>query len=300
MQKLRNFIREHRILSVAIGAAMLLALIGCCVVTQFAGDGEEPAPAEVSTSTVEESEELAERTTVTATEGPTEPHEPTDTPEPIDTPELTDTPEPTPVPTNTTAPPTAEPTEPPEPTDTPGPTDTPEPTTVPSTTTPETAGPISPGTYLVGEDIQSGTYVGYAGEGFLSTCYWERLSSLSGELDAIIANDNSMGQFYVEVLPSDRAFSTDCEMFPIESVPAPEQLFTEIGPGTYIVGRDIGAGTWRGQADEGTTCYWERLACVQGTFNCIITNDNSTGQFFVEVAPSDFALSVACEMEKVE
>jgi hypothetical protein len=119
-------------------------------------------------------------------------------------------------------------------------------------------------------------------------------------LDAVIANGNSSGQFYVEVLETDEALNTDCEMVPIDVVPPPEQPYTEIGPGTYIVGRDIDAGTWRGQAGEGRACYWERLICVQGTFDCIIANDNSLGQFFLEVAPGDFALAVDCGMEKVQ
>jgi hypothetical protein len=184
----------------------------------------------------------------------------------------------------------------PEPTEVPP---TPTPTPVPPTPTPEIEGLVPEGTSLVGTDIEPGIYVGLAGDSLMSSCYWERLNALSGDLDAIIANGNSSGMFYVEVLETDRALTTDCELLPIDAVPAPEEPLTEITTGTYIVGRDIEAGTWRGQASDGT-CYWERQSCVLGTFDCIIANGNAEGQFFVEVAPSDFSLQVDCHMEKVE
>lgn len=281
MQRLRNFIQEHRNLSIAVAAVFAVALIGCCVIVLLAGGGEEAAPEE-TIEAVRETQEPAKPTdTVVGGEEveSTEPIAPTETPEPTDTAEPTDTPEPT-----GTA----------EPTDTPEPTNTPEPTPVPPTPTPETIVPV--GTSLVGEDIEPGIYVGFTDR----SCYWERLSDLSGDLDSIIANGNNTGQFYIEVLQSDRALTTDCELLPIDVVPAPEEPLTNIGPGIYLVGRDIEAGTWRGQASEGTTCYWERLSCVLGTFECIIANDNAAGQFFVEVAASDYAVYVACEMEKVE
>jgi hypothetical protein len=193
--------------------------------------------------------------------------------------------------------PEAEPTAEIEPTSVPP---TPTPTPIPPTPTPEIEGLVPEGTSLVGTDIEPGIYVGLAGESMMDSCYWERLSNLSGDMDAIIANGNAIGLFYVEVLETDRALTTDCELLPIHAVPAPDQPYTEIGPGTYIIGRDIEAGTWKGQAAEGDMCYWERMSCVQGTFDCIITNNNAEGQFFVEVAPSDVALSVDCDMQKVE
>lgn len=65
---------------------------------------------------------------------------------------------------------------------------------------------VGPGTYIVGTEIQPGTYLGVASSD--ATCYWERLSSLSEELDAIIANDHVRdGQFYVDISPSDYAFT---------------------------------------------------------------------------------------------
>jgi hypothetical protein len=172
---------------------------------------------------------------------------------------------------------------------------TPEPTEEP-----EVEGLVPEGTSLVGTDIEPGIYVGLAGE-FLesfNSCYWERLNALSGEFDAIIANDNAEGLFYLEVLDTDKALTTGCELLPIDKVTPPAEKYTEIERGMYIVGRDIDPGTWRGNAED--SCYWERLSCVNGTFDCIIANDNAEGQFFAEISPNDFAFSVSCNMEKVE
>ncbi|MFC3885648.1 SH3 domain-containing protein [Bacillus songklensis] len=58
------------------------------------------------------------------------------------------------------------------------------------------------GTYLVGVDIVPGTYKG-TGDG-----YWERSSSVSGDMDDIIVNEIPSGTFYVEIEEGDFAFKT--------------------------------------------------------------------------------------------
>ncbi|WP_426367186.1 hypothetical protein [Streptomyces sp. E-08] len=68
----------------------------------------------------------------------------------------------------------------------------PEPTPSPT----EDAGPADrfagDGEYLVGEDIQAGTYKS-AGSDDAFGCYWARLKDATGEFDAIIANNNLQG-----------------------------------------------------------------------------------------------------------
>ena len=71
---------------------------------------------------------------------------------------------------------------------------------------------IAPGIHLVGRDIAPGTYQGEAGTGVLDSCYWGRLSGLSGGFDDIIANGNAAGAFYVSVLPTDTGLSTHCSL----------------------------------------------------------------------------------------
>ena len=185
-------------------------------------------------------------------------------------------------------------------------TDTPAPTEVPATHTPaptliqEIEGLVREGTHLVGTDIEPGIYVGLAGEGIMDSCYWARLRNLTGS-DDIIANGNAQGLYYVEVVPDDRALETKCELLPIEQVPAREEYLAGFGPGTFLVGRDIEAGTYRGKAGEGIleSCYWARLSNVSGADD-ILANDNATGQYFVEVLPTDFALQVNGEVAKIE
>lgn len=161
---------------------------------------------------------------------------------------------------------------------------------------------IMPGTYLINVDIQPGIYKGVAGTDLFSSCYWARLKDLSGNLDALLANDNSIGQFYIEVQASDFAFETSCELVPLASLPPTAAEFPQaIKAGMYIVGRDIQAGTYRGQAgaDITSSCYWGRLSNVTGTLGAIIANDNAIGQFYVQVSPTDFALSTKCDLERV-
>lgn len=64
------------------------------------------------------------------------------------------------------------------------------------------------GTFLIGEDIQPGTYRTEGDSGF---CYWARLSGLSGEFEDIITNDFSEGPSFVTLSETDVAFETsDC------------------------------------------------------------------------------------------
>ena len=65
--------------------------------------------------------------------------------------------------------------------------------------------PIPEGTFIVGTDIQPGTYQTGAG---LSGCYWQRLSGFGGTLDEIIANDFTDGSAVVTISASDAGFSS--------------------------------------------------------------------------------------------
>ena len=189
----------------------------------------------------------------------------------------------------------------PEPTSTP----TPKPPTNTPTPKPPTATPVlglfGPGTYLVGDDIQPGIYWGMGGEGIIGSCYWARLSNLSGEFDALIANENSVGQFYIEIKDTDEAFETACEIIQLEYAPVPETESFYDQPWNVLVGRDIQPGRYRGKAgaDIMDSCYWARLRNVTGEFDSLIANDNATGQFFIQVGEGDFALHTGCELELV-
>ena len=60
------------------------------------------------------------------------------------------------------------------------------------------------GTWVVGEDIAAGIYRNDGG----ASCYWERLSGLSGEFGDIITNGLPDGPTVVEIAGSDTAFSS--------------------------------------------------------------------------------------------
>lgn len=60
------------------------------------------------------------------------------------------------------------------------------------------------GTYLVGADIEPGTYRSAGAD----TCYWARLSGTSGNFEEIIANNFGAGQQVVTIDPTDAAFET--------------------------------------------------------------------------------------------
>ncbi|WP_019073257.1 hypothetical protein [Streptomyces hokutonensis] len=65
------------------------------------------------------------------------------------------------------------------------------------------------GTYVVGSDIKPGTYSTKGPQGGLITsCYWARLSSTSGEVKDIIANNATSGRTTVTISASDKAFTT--------------------------------------------------------------------------------------------
>ena len=102
------------------------------------------------------------------------------------------------------------------------------PTPQPAATSPVGFGP---GTYQVGKDIQPGIYAGRAGTGTLDSCYWERLSGAAGDFSDLIANSNASGQFYVEILDTDKYFKTGCVL----------EIDLDASSGTTI-----GSDTWRG------------------------------------------------------
>jgi hypothetical protein len=69
------------------------------------------------------------------------------------------------------------------------------------------------GQYLVGEDMQPGTYktAGPDKSGLIDNCYWARTKDASGEFDAIIANANLQGQGRVTVNKGEYFETTGCQ-----------------------------------------------------------------------------------------
>lgn len=141
---------------------------------------------------------------------------------------------------------------------------------------------FSDGTYQVGTDIQPGTYRTREGS---TGCYYERLSGFSGEMNDIIANNNTDAPAVVTIEPTDAGFtSSSCGTW-TKDLSAITESKTSFGEGAYIVGTDIDPGTYRNSG--GTGCYYERLRDFTGDMNSIIANNNTDNPTVVEIAPSD-------------
>lgn len=67
---------------------------------------------------------------------------------------------------------------------------------------------ITDGTYLVGEDVEPGTYKTEGPAGGVP-CYWERLSNTTGGAGSILANGMVRGPSVVTIKNSDAAFHTE-------------------------------------------------------------------------------------------
>ena len=156
---------------------------------------------------------------------------------------------------------------------------------------------VSPGTHEVGEGIAPGVYRGEAGAD--SFCKWARLSDLKEGPESIIAMGLHDGPFYVEVQTDDIAFTTECELVPIENLEPPDPL-PELDPGMYVVGLDIGPGQYKGEPQEDLFCFWQRLNDFRGEDDSTIAWDLPGEQYVVEVAPTDFAVEFHCPVVKVE
>lgn len=155
-------------------------------------------------------------------------------------------------------------------------------TTTP-TATPGTS--FGAGRWLIGSQVSAGRYYSTPASG----CYWERLSGLGGTFSEILANDfvgYAAGQIIVDLLVSDRAFSTDADCRTWFNTPR-SGLQAGITPGMWLVGSQVSAGTYSATVRSG--CYWERLRHFDGTIAGIIDNDfiSTAGTQRVTISASD-------------
>jgi hypothetical protein len=93
-------------------------------------------------------------------------------------------------------------------------------------------------------------------------------------------------------------------------VPAPEPTpeppaapaVPTVGPGTYVVGSEMPAGTWHTAGpdpDSYGSCYYARLRNLDGeTISSIITNGNTPGPMTLTIKPSDKGFETTCVWTK--
>ena len=91
----------------------------------------------------------------------------------------------------------------------PAPLPAPTPEPAPAPPAPATYGP---GTLVVGTDLPAGTYKtdGTRNGGNGDSCYWARLSGLSGTSDEIITNGLPEGPTTLKIKPTDKGLETSC------------------------------------------------------------------------------------------
>jgi hypothetical protein len=139
------------------------------------------------------------------------------------------------------------------------------------------------GTWVIGNDIQAGTYrSSKTGSG----CYWERLSGFSGELDDIIANGVTDAIWVVEISSTDAGFSTErCGTWTEATSATTSSLTSPFGDGMFLVGMDISPGTWK--SPGGDYCYWARLSGFSGELGHIKANGAGGSNNILTIEPAD-------------
>jgi hypothetical protein len=137
------------------------------------------------------------------------------------------------------------------------------------------------GTQRVGRDVAPGTYRSRGGDG----CYWARLRSFSGGVNAILANANPSGPTLVTIKRTDKGFeSSSCATW-TSNLSRITKSKTRFGEGAFIVRTDIAPGTYRSRGGNG--CYWARLRSFSGGVTSIIANANPTGASVVTIGRTD-------------
>jgi len=121
---------------------------------------------------------------------------------------------------------------------------------------------VFPGTYRVAPDgpVVPGTY---RAERATAGCYWDRRSGFSGGEGDVIATRTSDHRQVVTIRETDTLFRTSgCAPFINDIFPITPSLTASFGDGTWVVGIDVGAGTWT--APGGADCIWERVSDFSG------------------------------------
>ena len=151
------------------------------------------------------------------------------------------------------------------------------------------------GTYLVGNDIESGLYKVILTDNIMKIGYVERSKGVSMEFGDILANIIITGDGYVEIKDTDVAVKLQgVEISPISLNSLEKNLKNEVSDGIYLVGYDIAAGTYKVEVTDEITGigYVERARSVSMGLDDIIANELIQGQGYVEIKNADFAVKV--------
>jgi hypothetical protein len=160
------------------------------------------------------------------------------------------------------------------------------PTSTTATTETETTeavpeGPYSDGTYYVGQDMLAGVYKGHVNG---KTGHWKISRDMNG--DTVVASGDPRGQFYLQVMPGQFLFLVGATITKADTTAAHGELLTKnISDGTYLVGRDIAAGHYKGTARSNG--HWSLSTDANGK-RIIAGTDAATGQFYLDIKAGNY------------
>lgn len=154
---------------------------------------------------------------------------------------------------------------------------------------------IGDGTYLVGQDIQSGLYKATLTDTITGLGYIERSKDVSMDVNSILANINLTGNGYVEIKDTDVAVRLQgVEISPVDLSTLTPDIKTEVSDGIHLVGYDINPGRYKVEVTDETTGmgYVERAKNVSMGMDDIIANQIFQGPGYVDIKDGDFAVKV--------
>ncbi|HEY5875838.1 MAG TPA: hypothetical protein VIT64_11070, partial [Ilumatobacteraceae bacterium] len=138
------------------------------------------------------------------------------------------------------------------------------------------SGVFGSGTYIVGTDIQPGTYRVFG--------YWARLDGERAVIDADAVYENGVG--LMNVVPTDSFVEITGAAHPLASSGILDPVADGFTVGTYLVNWDIQPGRYRLSAISGSSYY----ALLDAT-GSIIRSNATDGDTIVIVAVTDWALT---------
>ncbi len=120
--------------------------------------------------------------------------------------------------------------------------------------------------------------------------FWWTLGGIAAALVVGVAAGKSAAE--AQPVPAARPTVTATATVTVTSTPTPataEQAAPTIGDGTWLVGTDLQAGTWRAANEDGRYCVWRRLSDTSGSYDAVIAGDGTDGPAVVTIADTDAA-----------
>src|SRR3990172_6734959 len=100
-----------------------------------------------------------------------------------------------------------------------------------------------------------------------------------------VVDDTKAPETVATKRPTNTAQPTKTKMPTLTPIPTATPDPNLVSEGTYLVGKDIQPGLYKGMAGTGIfeSCYWQRSKDLTGSFGSILANDNAEGQFYIQV-----------------